>query len=141
FNGHSYQQEINGLPSDHARYVFEMNHNAGRVIRAMLAWDYTRLNSCEQRYETLIGDFETEAFSSVVAHLGFASLALKICREKFVNNSLFGGLRTRGTTHIRCGNKEQWKNVFDLSLARKFLAEFGTALIDLGYESDDAWID
>ena len=141
FGGLSYQEKLNRLPSDHARYVFEMHHNAGRVIRAMLAWDYTRLNSYEQRYETLVCDFEAEAFSSVVAHLGFASMTLKLCREKFVSNSLFGGLQTRRTTHVRCGKNEQWKNVFDLGLAREFLADFGTALIDLGYESDDAWID
>jgi hypothetical protein len=58
-----------------------------------------------------------------------------------VNNSLFGGLRNRTTLHIRSGKSQQWKNVFDQRLAREFLAEFGTALIDLGYESDDAWVD
>jgi hypothetical protein len=71
FGGLTYQEKINELPSDHSRYVFEMKQNAGRVIRQMMAWDYTRLNSCEQRYETLICDFEAAAFSSVVAIWAF----------------------------------------------------------------------
>ena len=144
FDGRTYQSEINGLATDRARYVFEMDNRAASVIRTMLRWfDGDPGNSFECKYEDLIEDVEMVLFKRVAKHLGFSGHELHVCRNAFWRNSLFGG-KTDGNEprqHIRSGATKQWMNVFDKPLAAEFASRFGDALVRLGYESDNSWID
>jgi len=147
FGGLTYQQKINSLPDDHSRYLFEMDNTAGKTIRSMLAWDYSKLESFEVKYEDLIEDTETSLFAEISAHLGFSGDEITQCRDAFWRNSLFGTDVKKKSwkpdlkqTHVRSGRKRQWEKSFDKPLARAFLERFPDALVKLGYERDNAWI-
>jgi hypothetical protein len=141
FKGLSYQQELNGLPDDGARYLFELKHSAGRTIEKMCSWNYGAKNCFECRYEDLATDLEMKLFTQIVAHLGFVGDELEICRTNFWKNSLFGERGTDDSLHVRQGAARQWPGVFDRELATRFLDQFGRALVMLGYERDHSWID
>jgi hypothetical protein len=145
FKGLTYQEKINSLPDDRARYLFEMQHTAGRVIKDMRNWDYNASNSIECRYETLMADIEMVAFSRALTYLGFDDSELDGCRGQIWEHSLFGSLlekRQDGapSTHIRSGEVRQWPDIFDGNLGQSFLDRFGDVLIELGYENDHSWV-
>lgn len=137
--GLTYQQKLNRLPDDRARYLFEMERTSRRVIRDMQKWDYTRTNSLECKYEDMIADVGMELVSEVLRHLGFEAGELEACRQIFWKNSLFGELRGSQSVHIRSGALRQWPGTFDESLAAAFLEQFPDALVQLGYEPDNSW--
>jgi hypothetical protein len=142
FKGQTYQEKINSLPDDHARYIFEMENSTGRVIRAIREWDYTRSNVMECRYEDLIGDIEMTIFTAALLHLGFEDDELDACRRAIRKNSLFGAVKKENNgEHIHSGEARQWKAMFDQSLAAEFIDRFGDVLIRLGYEKDNSWAD
>lgn len=137
--GMTYQQKLNRLPDDRARYLFEMERTSRRVIRDMQKWDYGRPNSLECRYEDMIADVGMELVSEILLHLGFEAGELEACRQIFWKNSLFGELRGSQSVHIRSGALRQWPEMFDASLAAAFLEQFPDALVQLGYEPDNSW--
>lgn len=148
FDRATYQQAINALADDRARYLFEMDNSAGLVIRNMAVWDYARDDCFECTYEALASDNDMSVFTAALTHLGFDEAELEECRHAFWRNSLFSGRpqarmkkRQRLQNHIRSGDARQWPAVFDRALAREFLARFGDVLVQLGYERDNAWID
>lgn len=143
FGGRTYQQQLNSLPDDRQRYLFEMNRSAKTVIKAMRRWNYGRPTSIECKYEDLIVDTEMSLFTDVVRHLGFSDDELERCREQFWRMSIFGDKAARKgkVTHIRSGDAKQWQLVFDRGLALDFIENFGTVLVRLGYETDHSWID
>ncbi|HEY1613347.1 MAG TPA: sulfotransferase domain-containing protein [Rhizomicrobium sp.] len=140
FRGLSYQQKLNSLPNDHARFLFEMGKSSMRVIRDMQKWHYSRMNSLECKYEDMIVDSEMRLITDILIHLGFDADQLDICKNAFWENSLFGGLKGSQTVHIRSGDMRQWPTVFDESLAAAFLERFPDALVQLGYEADNSWV-
>jgi Sulfotransferase domain len=140
FNGMTYQQELNSLPDDRARLIWEMDNTGGRTINAMKAWDYSLEKSCEMKYEELIEDVDAVEFARVASHLGFDYNEVASCQEEFRRRSLFGRKRLPKSIHVRSGMSRQWESVYDLGLAQIFVEKFGTALIDLGYEPDNSWI-
>jgi hypothetical protein len=144
FEGRTYQSEINGLATDRARYVFEMNNRAASAIRTMLRWyDGDRSNAVECKYEDLIQDVDMVVFTRAATHLGFSGQELEVCRKAFWRNSLFGRKAGRNDEkgHIRSGKARQWMDIFDRPLAEEFARRFKDALVRLGYESDRSWID
>lgn len=144
FGGQTYQAQINGLATDRARYVFEMDNRAATAIRTMLRWyDSAHGNCLECKYEDLIQDVDMVLFTRVAQHLGFSEDEARACRNAFWNNSLFGGMKERkdADEHIRSGEAGQWIDVFDKRLAREFARRFNRALVALGYETDKSWID
>lgn len=140
FGGMTYQEKINSLEDDQARYIFEMQNSARQVIRAMRKWNYKRKNAIECKYEDLIADYEAKKFTEVLRNLGFEDHELKICRKVFLAKSLFGKNKKNGHQHIRSGEGQQWKSAFNAELAEQFIARFDDVLVDLGYEADNAWI-
>jgi hypothetical protein len=142
FGGMTYQQMLNSLPDDHARYRFEMMNSSGNVIRSIEKWDYARPNVFECKYEDLIVDTDMKLFSAIVTHLGFSGSETETCRKQFWRMSIFGkgGDRKGNTRHVRSGSSRQWSGVFDRTLAADFVQEFDGVLIKLGYESDDSWL-
>jgi hypothetical protein len=141
FDGLTYQEKINSLEDDQARYIFEMRYSARKAIRAMRKWNYKRANTFECRYEHLITDFEAEIFTEVLRHLGFEDHELESGRHIFGANSLFGKKGKNGGAHVRSGEGQQWKRTFNSELASEFIEQFGKVLIDLGYEPDNSWVD
>jgi hypothetical protein len=142
FGGATYQDRLNGLPDDHARYLFEMQHSSGNVIRSMAKWDYARSNAFECKYEALIADEDMKIFAAIVGHLGFSGPEIEKCRRQFWRMSIFGkkATRRREMSHVRSGSSRQWTEVFDQRLARAFVGEFGKVLSKLGYEGDNTWV-
>ena len=142
FGGRTYQEQLNDLPTDRDRYLFEMENTSANVIRAMQSWNYQRPNCFDCKYEDLMADEDMTLFSRVLAHLGFSKREIRIGRKKFWQHSIFGKKAGKtGTTHIRSGASRQWPDVFDRNLAETFVQEFGDVLVALGYERDNSWVD
>ena len=140
FGGLTYQDALNSLPTDQARYLFEMRNRSHQVIQAMRRWDYDRPNTIECRYEELVTDVRLTRFDEVVRFLGFEEKERGLCREIIRKNSLFGGATKTKPGHVRSGQPEQWRAIFNRELAYEFNSLFGNVLIRLGYETDNSWI-
>jgi hypothetical protein len=138
FGGLTYQQKLNSFGNDIDRYSFEMDQSGGETITELINWDYTLPQSLEYKYEDLIEDSDMILFTKAAIHLGFEPHELEECRRQYWDQSLFGKKRSGGQ-HIRSGKTEQWRHVFDATLAAKFVTNFGTVLQELGYETDDSW--
>jgi hypothetical protein len=121
FGGMTYQEKINSLENDQARYIFEMQNSARQVIRAMRKWNYKRKNTIECRYENLITDYEAKTFTEILRHLGFEDHELKTGRKVFLAKSLFGNSKKNGHQHIRSGEGQQWKRACWLILAMRLI--------------------
>ncbi len=141
FDGQSYQEKLNSLPDDHARYLFEMRNSAQRIIHDMRNWDYGRPNAIECRYEELVGDVDLVKFEQILSHLGFDAGDMNVCRDIIRKNSLFGKVTEKKRSHIRSGQARQWEEKFNAELAVEFVSRFGDVLIELGYETDNSWVD
>lgn len=143
FDGLTYQQKLNSLPDERTRLEFEMRNSAARTVASMLRWNYNDPRSYECKYEELIADVEGELFARICTHLGFGPKELIRCKGGFMRNSIFGEKKKRKgrTLHIRSGDPQQWPCAFNRELGKAFLAAFGDALVRLGYEQDDHWVD
>ena len=143
--GRTYQDALNACTSERERYDFEMQNATARNIATLLEWNYKRSNTFECRYEDLIRDSESELFLRIVEHLGFTQKNERArCGRIFWQHAIFGGkaeFKKEGNfAHVRSGEPEQWRDVFDRKLGEAFLTQFGDALVKLGYEKDDAWL-
>jgi hypothetical protein len=144
FGGLSYRQKLDGFASDGERYLFEMSHSAGRTIAAMTNWNYERPECFECRYEDLIEDTDAALFTDALRHLGFQGKELNMGRRQFRRHAIFAGkaakVADRRAAHVRSGATGQWRSVFDRALGEAFITRFGDALVRLGYERDDSWL-
>ena len=72
-----------------------------------------------------------------------ASVTAKILENKRGDKVIvFKKKKRKGRTlHIRSGDPQQWPCAFNRELGKAFLAAFGDALVRLGYEQDDHWVD
>jgi hypothetical protein len=136
--GRTYRQELLALPSLDARIRFEMTGVGGRIIRAMMAWNYADTNFLTIKYEDLIRDTDLVLFRRIFSFLGYAEAQLEHLCAIAWEKSLFSG-RVERPDHIRSGKPAQWREVFSRDLSREFHARFGSALIGLGYETDAGW--
>jgi hypothetical protein len=89
FGDRTYQEAINALPDDAARYLFEMDNSAKKTIRAMLRWADPPDNFCVTRLEVLATDYEFEEFRRIFTFLGFEGKELKACLKVAREVSLF----------------------------------------------------
>ena len=140
FGGLSYRQAIRRLATDRDRYLFEMENSAKSTIEGMLLWDYDKPNSLEYKYEDLVGDSAGALMEAAFLHLGFDQEETNQCLKYFEKSSLAVSGEKVKTNHVRSGAACQWKTVYDPSLAESFVSRFGDALIDLGYEGDNSWV-
>lgn len=142
-DGRTYKESICALATARERYTFEMHHSSARNVAGMLDWKFERSFEC--RYEDLIRDAGGAVFSHGCEHLGFSGADLDVCRDVFWRQAIFGGKAARRQQklipHVRSGEPEQWRGVFDRKLGEAFLAQFSAALIGLGYEKDNIWLD
>lgn len=136
----TYQRRLKALPTKLRQYVFEMDHSTAGTVHDMLKWQYGKANCFEARYEDLRQDTRLAHWLEIAAFLGFEEAELQTCRQRFWENSLFGGLSRFGNQHVRSGDVAQWKREFTLEVAYAFLARFPHSLQSLGYETDHRWI-
>ncbi len=136
----TYQRRLNAIPTKFHQYVFEMDHSSADTVHSMQRWRYGRPNCFEARYEDLRQDAHLTYWSRIAAFLGFDEAEREICRQRFWENSLFGGLSRFGNKHVRSGDVRQWKREFTFGLAYAFLARFPGVLQSLDYERDHGWI-
>jgi hypothetical protein len=136
----TYQRRLKTLPSRFRQYEFEMDHSTAGTVHGMLRWQYGRSNCFEARYEDLRRDTQLTQWLDIAAFLGFEGTERQACRQRFWENSLFGGLSRIGNKHVRSGDVAQWQRVFTVELACAFLSRFPAVLQKLGYEKDHSWI-
>ncbi|HTT98889.1 MAG TPA: sulfotransferase domain-containing protein [Rhizomicrobium sp.] len=145
FEGRTYREMLAACATERERYAFEMRNALTTTVAELSGWKYDRPNSLECRFEDLIRDTDRKMFSAIARHLGFSKEELPVCRRTFWRNAIFGGKAKRKAdgklAHVRSGEPEQWRAVFDRRLGEAFLAQFGDVLINLGYEKSDAWLE
>lgn len=140
--GRTYREALSAHATERARMLFELEHATSGNVAAMGSWNRADPKSFETQYEALMGDEDGELFARIARHLGFQEDEIEICRNVFWEHALFGGGAhlKESMSHIRSGAVEQWKDVFDRTLAEAFAARLGDTLIQLGYERDEGWI-
>jgi len=138
--GLSYQQHLAQLPDDTARLMFEMTGKHAETLADMLAWDYTRSNGIEARYEDLMADTDCRAFREHLRNLGLTEPDVERGAALFWQMSLFGG-QANGTTakrrlssHVSHGGVAQWRDLLPRDVAEAYAEAHGDALVQLGYE-------
>ncbi len=136
----TYQRRLNAIPTRFHQYIYEMDHSSADTIHSMQRWRYHRPNCLEARYEDLRQDTHLTYWSRITAFLGFDEAERQICRQRFWENSLFGGLSRLGNKHVRSGDVRQWKREFTVGLAYAFLTRFTRVLQFLNYERDHEWV-
>ncbi|MCW5771994.1 MAG: sulfotransferase domain-containing protein [Rhodospirillaceae bacterium] len=149
FGGLGYAAAIGRLePEDRLR--FEMEHASGNTIRAMAAWNYADARFANLRYEALIGDRALDRFRWLFGFLGLRRHALASALRAVQTESLFSATfepgddpehRQWATTHVRSGAPRQWEREFTRRLGERFVELFGNALVALGYEPDNGWVE
>jgi len=138
FRGLTYQEAIGRRRTLAEAIVFEMKHVGGHTIREMLAWN--RADPCfrEVTYESLASVDGLDQLMGLLRFLGYPDPALPQLRLIAQDASIFhAGATTSG--HARDGRPRQWPEVFDHHLKDRFIAYFGDALIQLGYENSHDW--
>ena len=139
--GRSYQEHIRSLPGDAEKLLFEMGERHARTIREMTAWDYTRPNVIELRYEDLMQDHDAAAFTRHLRALGLTAEEAKEGGRIFWRKSLFGGLAKdarrddRIKTHVTSGKIAQWRDDLPRPVAEIYAERHGRDLVTLGYET------
>lgn len=140
FGGLTYQQKLNSLdPED--QFVLEMTTFSRRTIEQMLEWRYDQERFYEAKYERLIVDVGAIEFGKILNFLGVSGIDAFQGMAIFRAGSLFGPSPPRTRGHIRDGRKEQWRTFYRRHHGVLFLDTFGDALVRLGYEPDNAWVD
>jgi hypothetical protein len=87
--GKTYQEHINSLPDNDARYLFEMENSGKKTIRAMLNWAEPPENITITRLETLATDYDFVEFRRIFEFLGFEGRALEVGLKVAREVSLF----------------------------------------------------
>ncbi|MEM7063915.1 MAG: sulfotransferase domain-containing protein [Cyanobacteria bacterium P01_B01_bin.77] len=144
FGGLTYQEKINSYTSLDDQLIFEMENSGLNDIQEMLNWNYSNSSFIEVKYEELILDKDLILFREIFNFLGFPdehlSKTLNIVRDSSLFSDIFKDTKRRNTGHIRSGKPEQWREYFKHTHRVKFLELFNDALIKLGYEENDAWV-
>lgn len=138
-DGMSYQQALNACATPVDQYLFEMKNVAYQTCQQMVA-DFDRLPEfATVRYETWITDPDMKDFEATMQRLGFSGADLAAAKDVFFKFSLFGE-RKHVDQHTRSGKVHQWRNVYTREMADSFIALYGDALIQLGYEENHDWV-
>lgn len=140
YGGSTYQEKINSYDSLDDKLMFEMENSGSQTIKEMRAWDYHNPAFLEVKYETLIQDQYLTHFHEVFVHLGLPGQLIPHALGVAYRNSLFSG-KVQRSVHVRSGKTAQWKRHLNAAHRTRFLQLFGDALVTLGYESDDSWVE
>ena len=148
--GKSYQAHLQALDTVEAKLDFEMQNMHLKTLNEMLRWPYGHPRAMDLRYEDLIADEDCAQFEAVLAFFGFGAEEIATARQIYFDNSLFGGLKPeaaageavgRTATHVASGKARQWPAKLPQATAELYLERHGAALVTLGYETDQDWLD
>lgn len=146
FDGLSYQEKINTEATRTGQLRFEMHHKHKTTLKEMLGWPYGHPNVVDMRYEDLIRDTDTSLFRKSIETMNVDGFDKERLVEFYWSHSLFGGLKEADNlkgnvkSHIKSGRTAQWREGLPPEIAQEYNDAFGTALINLGYESDQSWV-
>ncbi len=133
FEGRTYQEQINSLADMRARYLFEMDHKAGAVIREMVKrkQDPAYSQALFVTLESLVSDVDLVTYRKLFTHLGFDQHSLQAALDCALKNSVFAGKHNQ---HVRDPRPKQWLKIFDAELNSEFQERFGNSAKLLGYD-------
>jgi hypothetical protein len=133
-DGMSYQQKINSLPNDEARFEFEMRNSASGTIRDMHSFMAVPRPWCRTiKLETLMTDIELVTYKGLFEFLGFSNSDVNKCVAIAHRNSVFHPeFKSR---HVRSRRADDWRSYFTPRLETLFRESFGDLPEYLGYET------
>jgi hypothetical protein len=130
FNGMSYQQALNQLPTLDEKIEFEIKHR-GPELEEMAQFDRQGVFR-DVKYEDLIADAQMLLWHRFLCHLGFEGREIAIGIRSFWDRSLFGGQERGG--HVSDGRSRQWVEVLNNELKTVVQRKFGRVIEKLGYQ-------
>lgn len=131
YGGMSYQQRLRSLPSDEARFLFEMDNMGRQTLGRMAAFTSPRPSFRLSRFEDLVTDLELFEFHRIFAWLGLPGDQIGPALGIAWSQSVFsGGVRT---SHVRSARPQQWQSHFTPALHDAFRERFGDIAERLGY--------
>jgi hypothetical protein len=137
--GISYQENLLKRSQSDGLY-FEMDNMAGWAIENMAEWDYNMKNVLEVKFEDLMADYD-HVFQSIFEFIGLkpeqADLGLKIAEKHDIGRKTDDEIKK--IEHVSSKKTNRWMDFFEEGHKAYFKEKFGSILVDLGYESDDAW--
>lgn len=133
FGGKTYSEAINALENFKDQLSFEMDNSSGQQIMTMANFEFD--STIEMvKYEDLIQDYETTFFGGLLDRLGFSDdEEIKVGREVFWENALFGGLKENKPSHFTNGAVAQWETQFTDVMLERFNERFAEPTRALGY--------
>ena len=138
-NGRSYQSNLQAMSQEEG-ILFEMDHYGSWTIAEMEAWNYSRPNTLELKFEDLMRSFE-RSFVSMFEHLGFSEeqtrAATAIAVVEDINKMTDKEIMMNN--HISSRSTSKWSRYFTEDLKQAFKSRFPDTLQRLGYESSDDW--
>ena len=138
--GLTYHNAVNGLEPGEL-FIFEMDRKGGDTVRDMISWNYSDCRFRNVKYEDLLADSDLAGFRENLSFLGFDDRANAHLLRRARSVSLHTNEQNARTEHVRSGAARQWKTEFNRRDGERFLELFGSTLIELEYEEDDAWIE
>lgn len=138
----TYKEYLNGLPREEG-IIAEINRCSTTVIRDMVEWDYDDERIFELKYESIMAD-EQGVFRHLFGHYGFSEPAIEGALEAAQECSFEARSKRKvgevtGSSHLRSGKTQQWREEYTDRLKEHFKALHGEDLVRLGYESDLNW--
>ena len=142
FDGMSYQEKLRSMSEDEG-LLLEIERTCRWTVADMRAWDYTRPDFLELRYEDLIQD-EDAGFERIFRHYGFTDAAVATSIEIARSHSFKAKTgraigEVGGESHLRSGAHGQWRAEFKPEHVELFKRMGNDVLIQFGYEKDDSW--
>lgn len=139
FGGRTYQEMINSLPQGD-KLRFEMERKGGATVRDMVEWNYDDERFLNVKYEDLVTDIDLSLFRRVFHFLQFDRLTTRLAlrRTKLISIQFSDRARNR---HVRSGKPRQWETEFTRQDGERFVGRFESALLKLGYETDNSWVE
>jgi hypothetical protein len=140
FNNVTYQERLSSAGTMREALLFELSHQTRAAIADMAA--FPRIERVPTiTYESLMTGDVLAAFDEMFSSLGFAGSARRIALDCARQESIVLNPDRRDLPHVRSGETQQWRQVFDRKLGEQFAAAAGPELAALDYEPDDSWLE
>ncbi|MEK6251857.1 MAG: hypothetical protein AABM43_07920 [Actinomycetota bacterium] len=139
YDGKTYQEKLRSLGTIREAILLELGSLPTRVTLNEMR-GFPKLATVPTiNYESLmIGDVLAE-FEAMFSSLGFSGEARRVALECARRESIVLNPARRRSPHVRSGEPQQWRQLFDRVLGDQFVAVAGDDLVALGYEPDDSW--
>lgn len=132
FGGLTYQEYVNKMNSMEDVWLFELDHSAGKTIRNMLSWDYSR-GFVELKFEDLVTEEGGQVFKQALQEWPMSACEKSLLIGLFEYYSVFGG-GGKKSSHVRDPGSRQFEQHFTEKLHREFNNRFPEAVEKLGYK-------